>query len=37
MLWFLLFTLGDALVEVVGIYMRTRRFDVAGARMGKPD
>jgi phosphatidylglycerophosphate synthase len=37
MLWFLLFTLGDALVEVVGIYMRTRRFDVAGAREGKPD
>jgi len=31
LLWFLLFTLGDAVVEVGGIYLAARRFDVAQA------
>lgn len=32
LLWFLLFTLGDAVVEVAGIYLAARRFDLAKAR-----
>lgn len=31
LLWFLLFTFGDAVVEVAGIYVRARRFDLAAA------